>query len=159
MDEHDTARFWAKVDRCGRDECWLWMGGKLNSGYGEFRIGRQKNGNRSMATAHRLAYIATHGAIRRGLWVLHRCDVKLCCNPAHLFLGTPAENTADMHRKGRASVGERHPGAKLTRDQVQQIRSLLGTRTQRVIARQFGVSYGTISLIACGRIWVDRKAS
>lgn len=86
-------RFWSKVQKT--DGCWEWQGGRFNFGYG-----RAWDGERQVL-AHRLAFALTSGAIPDGLHVLHKCDVPLCVNPAHLFLGTHADNMADKCAKGR----------------------------------------------------------
>ena len=93
-------RFWDKVDRSG--ECWLWTGARDARGYGRFQIE-----TRRCAYAHRLVYEWTHGAVPAGLLVCHRCDVRHCVNPLHLFVGTHADNSQDMVRKGRSMKGYR----------------------------------------------------
>jgi hypothetical protein len=80
--------------------CWLWEGAQTRGGYGCIRIhiGRRKG---IMKKVHRLAYEEAYGPIPDGLWVLHHCDVPACCNPAHLYVGTRADNTRDLiARKG-----------------------------------------------------------
>ncbi len=97
------ADFWAKVKMGAETDCWIWGGkGRTGIGYGSFMIGR-----RSWLT-HRLSYTLTYGPIPEGLWVLHHCDVPDCVNPRHLFLGTAADNIADMHAKGRSPRGDDH---------------------------------------------------
>lgn len=93
-----SVRFWAKVKISSEpDDCWEWTGGINPNGYG--RIGSHKYGEQY--STHRLAYKLTHGEITDGLFVLHSCDNRKCCNPAHLFLGTHKDNVADMINKGR----------------------------------------------------------
>lgn len=95
-------RFWSKVKK-SEDGCWDWTG-SLNHGYGQLSRGRGV----SPYSAHRLSYELTYGAIPEGLHVLHRCDNRRCVRPSHLFLGSQADNNADMRAKGRDSRGEKH---------------------------------------------------
>jgi len=87
--------------------------------------------------------------------VLHRCDNPPCCNPAHLFLGTRTDNSADKVAKGRArgnpTCGEAHPQAKLSPADVLAIRD--SSEPQREVARRFGVSHSLISAIRRGTLW------
>lgn len=85
--------------------CWLWLGVLSPRGYGKL-----KSRGHSMA-AHRASYISFRGPIPGGLCVLHRCDNPPCVNPDHLWLGTNADNSADMVAKGRSARGERHGSA------------------------------------------------
>lgn len=104
--------FWAKVKKM--DSCWLWTACLDVRGYGQFSF------NRRRISAHRYSYQLAHGKIADDLCVLHKCDVPHCVNPDHLFLGTRADNTADMEAKGRAKYENR---TKLTPDQVREIRA------------------------------------
>ncbi|WP_051531721.1 HNH endonuclease [Sphingomonas sp. URHD0057] len=98
MDQRDA--FWAKVERGGEDECWPFIGSRT-VGYGYFYWGSSFG-----VRAHRVAYSLTHNIeLRRDDVILHRCDNPPCCNPAHLTLGTHADNVADKVAKGRARGG------------------------------------------------------
>jgi len=139
--------------------CWEWQSTLNNKGYGMLGIGDRSRKNRSrMLIASRVAYVLYIGSLPDGLCVCHACDNPRCVNPAHLFLGTHADNIADMHRKGRAHKnhrrGGRHPSAKLTAAQVQAIRAMLaaGAR-QAAVGRLYGVNFRTIHLISHGKIW------
>ena len=146
-----ASRFWAKVARAGPDDCWLWMAHCTPKGYGSFRIGSQKNGTRKNVSAHRIAYQMAVGPIPRNLCVLHHCDNPPCVNPAHLFLGTKADNSRDMVSKGRQAKGMRNGSAKLTEIDVMAIR--LDHRPHRAIATDYGVCHGTIDFIKTHQNW------
>lgn len=149
-------RFWRRVDVGFSDDCWPWKGERVWNGYGAVRV-QGKRGPR--VVAHRVAYMLTNGSIPDGMKVCHRCDNRACVNPSHLFLGTQAENLADMRAKGRdfpppRMVGQRNPGAKLTADQVASIRvAIAGGAVQRHLAAEYGVSPSAINLIARGKKW------
>jgi hypothetical protein len=122
--------------------CLLWQG-RLTKGYGRVQG----------VAAHRAAYMAANGPIPAGMFVCHRCDVRNCVNPDHLFLGTAADNNADMIAKGRnvVSRGERVGTSKLTPEAVLAIReSRVGTMK---LATQYGVDPGTISNIRNHKQW------
>lgn len=157
-DDEFAAWFWAKVNKDGPTQshmespCWEWTGARfVPAGYGQVYFkGRPY-------AAHRVAWVVTHTWPGPGMCVCHRCDHRTCVRPDHLWLGTSQENTADKMAKGRyrTAIREDHPMSKLTEVQVAEIRRLAcqGEMTGRAIARQFGVSYATISLIKNYKIW------
>jgi len=108
------ARYWAKVDKRGDDECWPWTrslsAGK--DGYGHLNI------NQVIFDSHRLTWALVYGEIPDGLCVLHKCNFKPCCNPKHLYLGTKADNMADLKATGHNFA----INACLTDEQVRSLR-------------------------------------
>lgn len=127
--------------------CWLWTLHRNAKGYGQFYVSRKDRAR----LAHRVSYEMYVGKVPDGMCVLHRCDNPPCVNPAHLFLGTRADNHADMERKGRTIKGEAHANAKLTAEQVESIRK--DTRLNRVIAIEHGVGNATVAKIKRGERW------
>lgn len=150
-------RFWRKVDRRGPDECWLWIGRK-DGGYGSLSLGGRGS---PRVVAHRASFELKHGPIPPGLFVCHRCDTPRCVNPAHLFLGTNADNMHDALIKGRLSHvnrgrfdGEKNPAATLTEDAVRAIRRELSMgHSQSTIAAKFGTTQSAVSRIKLRRTW------
>lgn len=140
-------RLWSKVIRHPTD-CWIFTGCDNGYGYGLLQVGR------AALKAHRLAYESANGPIPPGSLVCHTCDNRKCVRPSHLFLGTHADNNADMIQKGRAVYpkGEKHGCAKLTEDQVRVIRAHRG-RGLTALAKGYGISYCTIKFIRSGRLW------
>lgn len=132
-------RFWAKVKKT--DDCWLWRG-NIHRIYGYGRMCRDYKDYR----AHRLAWELTYGPIPLGMSVCHKCDVRHCVRPDHLFLGTEADNSADKVAKGRQSRGAHRPLAVLNETSVREIRAryAAGGITQDALAREYGVTQSTI---------------
>lgn len=123
------------------ESCWLWRGHCGSHGYPIMKVGRTGNG--PVWLVHRWAYQHFVGPIPPGMLVCHRCDVKACSNPAHLFLGTHQDNVSDMIAKGRHRAAKgpypfvpRH--RKLTDDDVRSIRS--DERPYHVIGAQYKIS-------------------
>lgn len=133
-------------------ECWLWIGCVNNQGYGQITTG-----GKTLLT-HRVAYEHLVGPIPEGMNALHRCDTPRCWNPAHLFLGTHADNIADKIAKkrhifgerhqwyGRSNHGDAHPSTKITDADMADIRLLAGFGlSHSAIAREYGVQQSCIS--------------
>lgn len=140
--------FWAKVNKKSDSECWEWIG-TISGTYGQFRM------NWKRYPTHRLAYELTWGHIPEGMYVCHKCDNHLCCNPSHLFLGTAADNSQDMVKKGRQTKGEDVNTNKLTSAQVLKIRELYSTNkySHRKLGKIYNVDHSTIMRIVNRKYW------
>lgn len=155
-DKTQPARFWTHVDRKGDDECWLWTGNYLRGPslkYGRGGYGLVTYDKRSQP-AHRVAWKLTFGEIPEGIQVLHKCDVRKCCNPKHLFLGTNDDNMRDRDAKCRQLRGSEHKAAKFTEAQVAgMLRDYASGMTQADIMRKYGASRPNVCLIVNRKIW------
>lgn len=142
-------RFWKRVVKTEHG-CWLFQG-RLDKGYGHIK----ENG--LIRLAHRYSWELHNGEIPDGLLVCHKCDIRNCVNPAHLFLGTHQDNNDDMWQKGRGKgehAGETHHSAKLRNSQIPQIRRLHSEgNSYKDIALVAGVSAGSIGKIIRGERW------
>jgi hypothetical protein len=138
----DVNRFWSNVAERPEVGCWLWVGPTFDSGYGRFRLGGADR------RAHRVSWLIATGEWPT-LHVLHHCDTPACVRFIDLFLGTHADNMADMKKKGRYHLSRAKLGPEL-RDYV---RSLRGVRTQREIAQELGVAHSTVGNVQTGRTW------
>lgn len=149
------SRFARLVDRRGDDDCWNYTGATQGFGHGIITIwtGRRQSHSEK---AHRVAWEIANGPIPAGLCVCHKCDNPPCCNPAHLFLGTSAENNQDRARKGRSvnAKGEQHGNAKITADIVRELRQRVAAgESFSSLGREFGIDYSNVSLIAKRKAW------
>jgi hypothetical protein len=157
-------KWFTRTRKCGLDGCWEWTGGTSSKGYGRIKYGGR------MEQAHRVAWETHVGPIPPGMWVLHKCDNRRCVRPDHLFLGTHADNMRDRNQKGRTARGGRtgarlHPdcvargertgNARLTSDQVREIRALhaAGNITHKILAARFCVSRRSISAVVTKLAW------
>lgn len=146
------ALFWSRVTKGNPDECWLWTGCTNRYGYGCTELfGKQMN-------ASRAAWILTHGDAG-ALVVCHKCDVPACCNPTHLWLGTPGDNVRDCRDKGRhrTATGKDHPrlNAKLSPEMVIEARRLhfVEGMSQSEIGRRWKIHSSVISRAVRGERW------
>lgn len=126
--------------------CWLWLGQISTEGYGRFCASHQDR-----VYAHHYSYRTFVGPLVKGLEVCHECDVKSCVNPEHLILGTRQKNARDAVNRGLYHAGTRHRLARLTPDQIVEIRNAPGI--QREIAERFGISQAMVSLIKLRKNW------
>jgi hypothetical protein len=149
-------RFWAKVNKNGPvpenrpdlGRCWIWMGGGNGKGYGQVRI------NYSQRGTHQVAWELVNGKVPQGLWVLHQCDNRNCCNPAHLFLGTTQDNMTNNVRPFSTGTVRHH----LTKSEVLLLKALhRNGATQAALAEDFDVAYRTVSNIVNERTRKPKK--
>jgi hypothetical protein len=136
-----------KKDHLGRKTalapsgCVLWTGRAKQDGYGEMRF--EHGAQRASFAAHRVAYELAYGTIPTGKFVCHSCDVKMCCNPDHLFLGDAKINNADMDAKGRRRVSGCSELQTLVLDLLRagepahQIRKRLGVPQSQIYRRAY----------------------
>jgi hypothetical protein len=141
-------KFWNQVDVGKNGACWIWKG-KKEQGYGKIYF----KGKRRFA--HRVAWELTNGSIPEGLLVLHSCDEPACVNPAHLWLGTQADNMKDMREKGRDVHGEQSPHSRLTEEQVKEILRIHGEGklNMKEISKLVDVHYNTVRRIINREDW------
>lgn len=143
-DPEVARRFLSKVELSG--ECWVWVAGRFQSGYGAFYTGGKTR------RAHRVSYELFTGSLPSAALITHHCDNPPCVNPEHLWAGTPQTNMDDkVARRRQAHVrGNR----KLNEEQASEIRAaLLGGERQSVLAAKYLVSQATISFIKSGTTW------
>jgi len=138
-----TDRFWEKVNKTST--CWLWTGAKGKSGYGTIK----SSDARKSLSAHRVVWELFFGHIPNNLCVLHKCDIPLCVNPEHLFLGTPLDNSRDRDSKNRNGQ------ARFTAQDIMAIRKLHAEKVSGVeIARKFGMCEQHVSNIINRKKWI-----
>lgn len=148
--QNHLRRLIAKTNKHGPGGCWLWTGRIQKNGYGRMWDGV------GQGYTHRMSYELHCGPVPERLLVLHRCDVRHCVNPEHLFTGTQKENLADRDAKGRQNYarGERIGASKLSPDQVLDIRRQFSLgRSKTSLGRGFNVCTTNIAKIVSRKTW------
>ena len=125
--------------------CWVWMSTIHENGYGRVCAGKKP------FYAHRVSYEQKYGPIPSGMMALHHCDVRCCVNPDHIFVGTQQNNMTDKVRKNRQAKGISHGNAKLTEDQVLEIK--YSSETSIKLAAKFDYLASMIRAIKNGNLW------
>lgn len=145
-------RFWLKVNKADPAICWLWIGGLNSRGYGLLH-----SPPRSLQCAHRISWELHCGPIPDGMFVLHKCDMRACVNPEHLFLGNALANARDREAKGRGRVafGTDHPRAILTPELVLAIRTEYrpGHGNVTRLAHKYGITAAHAGNIIHNKSW------
>lgn len=147
MDRQARERFMEKVSPEPNTGCWLWSLGTDNKGYGRFGSGSLK----TMRFAHRLSYELFVGPIPDGMFICHKCDVRSCVNPDHLFVGTHKDNMADRDKKNRQARGSRQHLSKLTEDLVRYIRA--SSKSSAELSLEVGVNASSVCAARARRTW------
>jgi hypothetical protein len=152
-----AANFWHQVYQdgpvlaaySGLGSCWIWAGYRDHAGYGQIQWNGKKRGS------HVAAWFLAHGVWPDGLCVLHRCDNPSCVRAEHLFLGTHQDNVADKVSKGRQLKGQKNATAKLTEQNVQEIRAtyVRGIVGYERLAKRYGVDPKAIRQVLDGTTW------
>lgn len=152
LTEKDKARFWAKVDIRGPEDCWEWRAAMLKDSYGGFKVkGR-------MLRANRVSFFLKEKSLQPGSHICHTCDNPKCVNPHHLFEGTPAANMTDRNLKKRQAKGSSINTCKLTPQDVLAIRKKADTGVfLKVLANEYGVSFSAIQCISARTTWKHIK--
>lgn len=134
--------------------CWIWIGHTTSNSDPRFRYGSMVS-NKKRILAHRFSWTLTHKQhITKNQFICHHCDVPLCVNPTHLFLGDAILNMVDREKKGRGPQGERNWSAKLTEVDIPSIIELHKRgSSQKELAFKFGVSQGAISGVVNKKTW------
>jgi len=146
--EEARERFFKYVNKT--ESCWLWTGYCGKFGHGRFGYDGKK------VLAHRFSWLLAGNEIPEGMCILHAphviCGHPNCVNPAHLRVGSFAENMRDTISDGTSNRGTKHPKCKLTEAQVREIRAR-SEESQTSLGAEFGVSHQTISLIILRKNW------
>jgi hypothetical protein len=138
-------RLMRRVAKADGDACWLWTGSVSTTGYGTIRAF-----DRTLST-HVLSYMLHRGDVPDGMHVLHRCDVRLCVRPDHLFLGTHVANMEDMVAKRRVRAGRGKP---LSPEQRSEALALVrGGHPIPSVAARYGVTRNAIDKL----LWRARE--
>ena len=165
MNKNTVNRFWDKVEKT--ETCWIWKASKRAKGYGAF-VWATETGEVIQGRAHRFAWELSKGPIPKGLFALHKCDNPACVNPDHIFLGTKAENNADMIAKGRHVKsgthcgkngkwprGEFHHNARLNWGEVHNIRqSRIDGFSFSQIAKKHLITISSAYKICTNKSWI-----
>ena len=151
----DDALFDAKYIKGDDDQCWLWNGNcDKKTGYGQLYI--KINNFETKRGAHRVALWRKLGYDNEFLFSKlhagHTCTNRACVNPNHLVPQTAKENIDYKNITNTQNKGSTHGNSKLSESQVLEIRSIKG-KSQRQIAKDYGVSFSLISLIILRKLW------
>lgn len=155
-----AARFWSKVDKSGPapesnptlGACWVWTAA-TQSGKWDYGVFHPVHGQTVRAHRYSLEQYLSR-PLSPGSFACHHCDTPRCVRPDHLYEGESRSNVEDAVKRGRHKRGAMDPKAKLTDDQVIEIRERANRgEKNRGIAAEFGIQESLVSMIAAGKRW------
>lgn len=146
-----TDRFWDKVNKKGKFDCWEWEGATGRLGYGQFKY---KGENKR---SHRFIFSYFFDINLEEKHILHNCDNPPCVNPQHLYIGNHEINMRDKSIRNRMSDrrGENNNFSELSEEDVEEIykKRHIDNKPLKEISDEFNTSVGNVSDIINDKTW------
>jgi hypothetical protein len=148
----DINRLWKKVNILGPDDCWDWFGALSGRGYGVISVDYRTLGT------HTFSWMIDNNTnkVPYGMYILHRCDNRKCCNPKHIYCGTPSDNACDREERNPKKPYQDASKSKLFSHEILELRKLTGM-TQEEKARKYNIDQTSVSKILRAPVYLCKE--